>query len=146
MHQLNADIAGIALWGGDRANDRSIRLLSAKIASERADVNGDLADYYRTFTNRLMPASNTNRFSNLLPMLSGCKALEFDCAYTTIMTELMQQSMDAAGMAIDYTGIPELRQQARVIVRTDSNEINALKTWQQTGVLPYPSQQHKRWL
>lgn len=130
MYQQNADIGAMALFGSQRAGDSYIRALSRKMALERIDMNQDLRAWYLTYMSRNMPPAEIQRFTGLQEALSTYTGTEFDCMYASVMIGLMQQSQDAADMAIDRSEILQLRQQALVVSRTNENEIQAFQRWQ----------------
>ena len=135
MYQQNADIGALALLGSQEACDRPLRILSNKIISERTDMNEDIRSWSWIYVNQVMQPAGTQRFVSLQRALSCLKGSDFDCAYASAMICLMQQSADAADLAMEKSTIPEVYRAARVVGRTNSNEIAALKNWQCTGYL-----------
>lgn len=131
MYQQNMVIAGLADIASRQSTDAGVRILSGKIVLERIDMNDRLRLWYRVFTNRAaIPYSSVR--ANILQQALLCTG-DFNCAYTSMMISLMQQSLDAARWATWNSDIPELRNQAWVVERTNQNEIGAFRSWQQTG-------------
>jgi hypothetical protein len=133
MYQQNMVIAEIADIGSRQSGDAGIRILSHKIAMERIDMNNRLMSWYRIFTNRLTIPYSNERADILQQALLCTNRGNFDCRYTGMVISLMQQSFDAARWATWNSDIPELRDQAWIVGRTNQNEIEAFRSWQQTG-------------
>lgn len=132
MYKQNVKIGTLALLGSQQASTRQMRVFSAKILSERTDMNHDLSSWCREFMNKIMLPVSVNDFSQLQAALSKCCGSDFDCFYISTMICLMKQSKDAADLAMQRTQIPQIYQQARVVARTNSNEIQAFEQWKST--------------
>ena len=134
-YQQSSDIAALAAYGLDHASSQDIKVFSRKIAMERIDIRNDLKRWYWQYNNRIMPEPTTERQEVLLAALYGCCGADFDCRYAQLMIELMQQTGDAAELAIDNTENLDLLFQARVAQRTNENEIRAFQRWLDSGSL-----------
>jgi predicted outer membrane protein len=137
MYQQHADISAVATMGIEQTQDKNLRDLAIKIRNERAQQNEKLAMFNRQLGLGTLPL-DYNEMAMYRSQLSDTTGRDFDIRFATVMMGLLQQSRNAATMAQSRAALPALRNQAGIVAKSDTNEIDALQRWLNRNNLPVP--------
>lgn len=130
MYQHHSDTAALAQVERDNTNSTVLRNLSDKIIRERNNLNKKLAEWYRRGGGgELSELCYTPPRSWL--QTAGLASDQFDNRFVQLMLTQLQQARDAAQLAVSNATMPDLRNQANLIVKISEREIDALQRWQQ---------------
>lgn len=128
MYQQHTDVAALSTIGISQATDKTLRDLSGKIRYEQTKQSEKLALWNCQMGLGPIPV-DYNRTESVVQYLACLSGQEFDVAYAKTMIGYLQQSQCAAQLALDRGCKGDLRNQAKIVVRSTQNEILALQRW-----------------
>jgi len=129
MFPLHADIIALATEGMNRATDRNLRGLSAKIRQEQIDQNNKLALWYGEMGCGVLSADYCAPSSVTQCLCSLCPGQQFDMVYAQTMSDMLMKLRDSQAFAATRLQDPRIINQAQLVTRVSQNEINALQNW-----------------
>ena len=128
MYQLNTDIAALATQGIGTSTDKGIRDLSGKIRTEQTNQNIKHASWAQGAGMGTIPV-DYNHVQGVTTALSSQTMMPFNDAYANTMIGLLSQQREAAQLALEKSPCPEIRNQAGIVVRATTKEIDAFQRW-----------------
>jgi len=126
QYQHNLNIIGLATLAIQQSTDEGLRDLSGKIRYERTKMNMKFTGYARQLNICNLPLVCDTCVTDQLSSLVG---QDFNTKYAVLMIGLLQQSMEAAQLAMQRSAIADLRNTERIDYRASQNEILALTNW-----------------
>lgn len=127
-YQLHSDIYALADQAVKRTSGRTLRILSEGIRHEQMDINAKLAAWYKqinggTLSNFCVQSNpDFNRLQTTLPR-------DYDKNYVNTMLVYLQRAKDAAQLSISRSGMAQLRDQAKLVIKAADRETTALRNW-----------------
>ena len=128
MSQQHVDVAALSTIGITQACDKSLRDLAGKIRYEQTKQKEKL-DLWNCQLGLGPIPLDYNRTQSVVQYLSCLQGQEFDVAFAKTMIGYLQQSQDAAQLALCNGCMKGLQDQAKIVVRSTQNEILALQRW-----------------
>ena len=128
MYQLSTEIAALATQGIAQSTDKGIRDLSGKIRTEQTDQNIKRAAWAHNAGIGTIPV-NYNRVQAVTSALTSQTTMPFNDAYVSAMIGLLSQQREAAQLALQKSTCPEIRDQAGIVVKATTKEIDAFQRW-----------------
>lgn len=136
IYNQNNTVVALTTEGIQRANNKNLRDISGEIRTNVTSENVKLSDWYSGMGMGTVPV-DFNRTQTILDSLSTSTGNCFDVAYAQTLIGVLVQSRDSNMLAMNKSALPEIRNQARVALRHENDEIFRLQRWlNDHGVCP----------
>lgn len=129
MYQLHTDMQALAEVELKTSMDVGLRQLSQNISHEQYDYRKKLDLWYTKATGQKLsefcPGSSVD-----YNRLQQTQWRHFDAEYAQIMLTYLQRAKDAAALLLSRSRNDDLKNQAKLVIKSADMEIAALKRWQ----------------